>query len=308
MTESLAGAQTVSQTGSNSKFDVPFQAGCPPDTLNTSRPGVSDPDPGRPVAPALRKAAPPYHSPLTIAEQFGTLATIHPGRIDLGVGRAPGADQATMRALRRYDPFSDGFPRDVEELQGYLRGESLVPGVNAVPGSGTDVPLYILGSSLFGARLAASLGLPFAFASHFAPDALRDALTVYRQEFTAGPQLDRPYAMAGVNVIAAETDTDADYQFHLVMRAAVSSPGLHGRVLTDEEADLMLESDAGRGISRLLRYAAVGSPRRVRDYLADFAAAMGADELIIAHQSSNTAARLRSVVLTAEAWASADDS
>jgi luciferase family oxidoreductase group 1 len=245
----------------------------------------------------------PNHSPLTIAEQFGTLATIHPGRIDLGVGRAPGADQATMRALRRYAPFPDGFPKDVQELQGYLRGESLVPGVNAVPGRGTDVPLYILGSSLFGARLAASLGLPFAFASHFAPGALHDALTIYRQEFTPGPQLDRPYAMASVNVIAADTDAAAVHEFHLVKRARVSgSSGTEGRALTDDEADRALESDAGRQIERMIRYAAVGTPHRVRDYLADFAAATEADELIVAHQSSNTAARLRSVALTADAW------
>lgn len=246
----------------------------------------------------------PNHSPLMIAEQFGTLATIHPDRIDLGVGRAPGADQATMRALRRYDAFSDGFPKDVQELQGYLRGESLVPGVNAVPGRGTNVPLYILGSSLFGARLAASLGLPFAFASHFAPGALHDALAVYRQEFTPGPQLNRPYAMVGVNVIAADTTAKADYELHLVMRAGVSGSSAQGRrPLTDEEADRALESEAGRQIERVMRYAAVGTPHQVGKYLEEFAVATQADELIVAHQSSNTAARLRSVALTADVWA-----
>ena len=123
----------------------------------------------------------PNHSPLTIAEQYGTLATLHPGRIDLGLGRAPGSDQNTMRAMRRDAHSSDRFPEDVLELQGYLRGESRIPGVVAVPGAGTNVPLYILGSSLFGARLAAMLGLPYAFASHFAPAALLDAVAIYRR-------------------------------------------------------------------------------------------------------------------------------
>ncbi|MCJ7672279.1 MAG: LLM class flavin-dependent oxidoreductase, partial [Acidimicrobiia bacterium] len=125
----------------------------------------------------------PNHAPLTIAEQFGTLATLHPGRIDLGLGRAPGSDQQTMHALRRDARSAERFPHDVLELQGYLSGETLVPGVNAIPGQGTDVVLYILGSSLFGAQLAAMLGLPYAFASHFAPDALEQAVALYRREF-----------------------------------------------------------------------------------------------------------------------------
>ena len=125
----------------------------------------------------------PNHAPLTIAEQFGTLATLYPDRIDLGLGRAPGSDQNTMRAMRRDPRSSDQFPQDVLELQGYLRGESVIPGVQAVPGAGTDVPLYILGSSLFGAQLAAALGLPYAFASHFAPDALHEAVSIYRSDF-----------------------------------------------------------------------------------------------------------------------------
>src|SRR5690606_30055854 len=125
----------------------------------------------------------PNHAPLPIAEQFGTLAELHPGRIDLGLGRAPGSDQVTMRAMRRDPASSDRFPQDVQELQGYLSGNSLVPGVQATPGRGTDVPIYILGSSLFGARLAALLGLPYAFASHFSPQALRQAVGTYRHEF-----------------------------------------------------------------------------------------------------------------------------
>ena len=138
----------------------------------------------------------PNHSPLVIAEQFGTLASLHPGRIDLGVGRAPGSDQATARALRRDVFAADRFPDDVLELQGYLTGHSLVDGVDAVPGKGTDVPLYVLGSSLYGAQLAALLGLPYAFASHFAPQALEQAVATYRREFRPSAQLDAPYVLA----------------------------------------------------------------------------------------------------------------
>ena len=144
-----------------------------------------------------------------IAEQFGTLESLHPGRIDLGLGRAPGSDQTTMRALRRDATASDTFPRDVQELQGYLAGRSLIPGVDAIPGKGTHVPLYILGSSLFGAQLAAALGLPYAFASHFAPQALTDAVAVYRHEFQPSEQLAEPWVIAGVNVVAADTTEDA---------------------------------------------------------------------------------------------------
>src|SRR4051794_30653998 len=135
----------------------------------------------------------PNHAPLPIAEQFGTLETLHPGRIDLGLGRAPGSDQATMRAMRRDPMSSDSFPQDVLELQGYLTGRTRIPGVNATPGSGTNVPLYILGSSLFGAQLAAALGLPYAFASHFSPSGLLDAVATYRREFRPSDQLDEPY-------------------------------------------------------------------------------------------------------------------
>ena len=247
----------------------------------------------------------PNHSPLTIAEQFGTLAAIHPGRIDLGLGRAPGSDQATMYALRRDASSSDRFPQDVLELQGYLRGETLIKGVNAVPGNGSNVPLYILGSSLFGARLAAALGLPFAFASHFAPASLHDAISIYRDEFQPGPQLDAPHAMAGVNVVAADDVVTAEQELHLVKRARVSALfGRGGRTFSDDEADLVLESDAGRQIEQMVRYSAVGTPDTVRDYLVDFARHADADELILAHQASSVPARLRSVQLTAEAMES----
>ena len=147
----------------------------------------------------------PNHSPLTIAEQFGTLEAMYPGRIDLGLGRAPGSDQNTLYALRRDPAAADAFPQDVLELQAYLAGESRVPGVDAIPGKGSRVPLHVLGSSLFGARLAAALGLPYAFASHFAPAALQQAVGTYREQFRPSEQLDRPYVLAGVNVLAADT-------------------------------------------------------------------------------------------------------
>src|ERR1700728_1061274 len=169
----------------------------------------------------------PNHAPLLIAEQFGTLAAMYPGRIDLGLGRAPGSDQNTMYALRR-DPMSaDTFPQDVAELQGYITGNTPVPGVDADPGKGSNVPLYILGSSLFGARLAAALGLPYAFASHFAPAALEAALDVYRREFRPSEQLGKPYAIAGVNVIAADTESTARELLQGIRRVRAIS--LYGR-------------------------------------------------------------------------------
>lgn len=246
----------------------------------------------------------PNHSPLTIAEQFGTLASIYPDRIDLGLGRAPGSDQATARAMRRDPRASDHFPDDVLELQGYLSQKSLVPGVTAVPGQGTQVPLYILGSSLFGAQLAAAFGLPFAFASHFAPAALLEAMAIYRRDFRPSTQLDEPYAFAAVNVIAADTAAAAQRELQIVKRARVSLLyGRGGRTFTDDEADLVIESDAGRQIEQMVRYSAVGTPSEVRDYLDDFARLTGADELITAHQASTTEFRLRSVELTADAMA-----
>lgn len=243
----------------------------------------------------------PNHSPLVIAEQFGTLATLHPGRIDLGLGRAPGSDQATMRAMRRDAHSSDRFPDDVVELQGYLRGESRIPGVVAVPGAGTDVPLYILGSSLFGARLAAMFGLPYAFASHFAPGALLDAIEVYRAEFRPSEQLAEPYAIAGVNVIAADTDDDALEQFTAVRRRRIARFVVPPRDLTDDEADELLASPQGQQIAGMMHYSAVGAPERVRAYLTEFAERAGVDELITAHASPTIEERLRSVDLLADA-------
>jgi luciferase family oxidoreductase group 1 len=237
----------------------------------------------------------PNHSPLTIAEQFGTLETLHPGRIDLGLGRAPGSDQNTMRALRR-DPMSaDSFPQDVLELQGYLTGPTRIQGVEATPGKGTNVPLYILGSSLFGARLAAQLGLPYAFASHFAPDALQDAVAIYRREFRPSAQLEAPH------VIAADSTSEAQEMFQATKRARVSLFFGNGRVFSDDEADMILDSPQGQHVSRMVKYSAIGTPDVVMDYLEEFTAHADADELIVAHQSTATDARLRSVELLAAA-------
>jgi luciferase family oxidoreductase group 1 len=243
----------------------------------------------------------PNHAPLTIAEQFGTLAALHPGRIDLGLGRAPGSDQNTMFALRRDPSTSDRFPQDVLELQGYLTDQTRVPGVNATPGRGSNVPLYILGSSLFGAQLAAALGLPYAFASHFSPQALTAAVELYRREFRPSAQLDAPYVIAGVNAIVADTDDAAQAQFLAAKRTRVSALLARGRSLTDDEADLVLASPEGRHIESMVTYSAVGRPGEVKDYLDRFAQHADADELIVALQSPSIEERLRSAQLLAEA-------
>ena len=244
----------------------------------------------------------PNHSPLTIAEQFGTLATLHPGRIDLGLGRAPGTDQRTWRALRRDPSAAEAFPQDVLELQGYLSGSSRIPGVEAIPGAGTDVPLYILGSSLFGAKLAAVLGLPYAFASHFAPEALQEAVALYRQDFEPSAQLDRPHVIAGVNVIAADDEAEAAEQHRSVVRSRVARMLGGGRRFTDEELDALLSSPSGQHVAQMMRYSAVGDPSAVEEYLRWFTDEAGADELMVVHASPTAETRLRSLDLVADAW------
>jgi luciferase family oxidoreductase group 1 len=248
----------------------------------------------------------PNHSPLVIAEQFGTLESLFPGRIDLGLGRAPGSDQVTMRALRRDHMSAESFPQDVLELQGYLSGRSVIPGVQAVPRAERPVPLYLLGSSLFGAQLAAKLGLPYAFASHFAPDALHQAVQVYRQTFTPSAQLAEPYVIAGVNVIAADTHDEAVAQMKSAYRArtrAFISRGTVGQNYTDAEIDAFLASPGGQQLASMTRYTAVGTPEQVRDYLADFAESCHADELITAHHAQSVEDRVRSITLTGAAMA-----
>ncbi|MDT0276827.1 LLM class flavin-dependent oxidoreductase [Blastococcus goldschmidtiae] len=243
----------------------------------------------------------PNHSPLTIAEQFGTLDAMYPGRIDLGLGRAPGSDQNTMYALRRRPDSADRFPQDVLELQAYLAGETRVAGVDAIPGKGSRVPLYILGSSMFGATLAAALGLPFAFASHFAPDMLRPAVEVYRREFTPSEQLDSPHVIAGMNVVAADTEDAAREQLRAVRRSRAVAFFGQGRSLTDEQADQLLAQGAGHHVDAMLTHTAVGAPGQLAEYVEDFRKFADADELIVAHQSSTVEGRLRSVELLAQA-------
>lgn len=242
----------------------------------------------------------PNHSPLVIAEQFGTLETLHPGRIDLGLGRAPGSDQTTMRALRRHPTSSDTFPTDVQELQGYLTGRSLVPGVDAVPGKGTNVPLYILGSSLFGAKLAALLGLPYAFASHFAPQALREAVTLYRREFQPSEQLQEPWVIAGVNVVAAPTTDEAHTLFREAQRRRITQTLARGQTLTEAEADALLDSPAGQQVKAMTHYSAIGTADEVKTYLDEFTNHAGADELIVVSMASAIEHTLRSLQLLAQ--------
>lgn len=244
----------------------------------------------------------PNHAPLVIAEQFGTLAELHPGRIDLGLGRAPGTDQNTLRALRREPTAAENFPNDVVELQGYLAGESMIPGVNATPGYGTNVPLYILGSSLFGAQLAAQLGLPYSFASHFAPAALERAVRVYRDNYRPSPRHPEPYVIAAVNVTAAETEQAAQAQATKVKRARVKAMAGRGRTLTEDEVSLLIDSPAGMQILDMLRYWAIGTPSEIRDYLDAFAKHSTADELMVSLNAPSTAESLRAMELLAEAW------
>jgi luciferase family oxidoreductase group 1 len=244
----------------------------------------------------------PNHSPLVIAEQFGTLETLFPGRIDLGLGRAPGTDRRTVLALRRDPASADTFPDDVVELQKYFEPSEERQRVQAVPGAGLRVPIWILGSSLFGAQLAASLGLPFAFASHFAPAALFSALQTYRDGFKPSKQLDRPYAAAGVNVFAADTDkearrlfTSAQQQFTRMVR------GTRGRLPPpiNEIENFWTPFEKERA-SAMLKCSFVGSAETVRTGLKEFVRESGVDELIVASAVYDHSARLRSYEILAE--------
>jgi len=246
----------------------------------------------------------PNHAPLIIAEQFGTLAELHPGRIDLGLGRAPGTDQVTLRALRRVPESAESFPSDVIELGRLLSDELPRTAVNAYPGRGTRVPRYILGSSLFGAELAGRLGLPFAFASHFAPDALHEALARYRSLFTPSAELARPRAIVAVNVVAAATSEAAATLLERVQLERVRRFLSIGRPveLTDDEAELLVEHPAGRQVLAMMRVTASGSPTEVAEQLRALAEQTDADELITVHSATTLAERLASLRLTAEAW------
>jgi luciferase family oxidoreductase group 1 len=244
----------------------------------------------------------PNHSPLVIAEQFGTLATLYPGRIDLGLGRAPGTDQQTLRALRRNPNAADTFPQDVLELQALLG--PLQPGqtVQAVPGADTNLPLWILGSSLFGAQLAAALGLPYAFASHFAPDALIPALQVYRERFQPSSQLARPYAMVGVNVIAAESDAESGQLFTSAQQSFANLVrGTRGKLPPpiDDIESYWTPMEKAQA-SKMLSCSVVGSPETVRRGIEQLVEHTEADEIIVASAIYDHQARLRSYGILAE--------
>lgn len=242
----------------------------------------------------------PNHSPLVVAEQFGTLAELHPGRIDLGLGRAPGTDQRTLQALRRSPESAERFPEDVLELQGYLTGRTRIPGIEAWPGTGTDVPLYILGSSTFGAQLAAQLGLGYAFASHFAPQMLEHAARVYREHFQPSPALAEPHFIAAANVIAADTEEQAEVEWQAARRARIRMMLGRGRSLTDDEVEMLLDSPAGQQVLGMLECSAVGTGPTTAAWLRDFAARVQADELIITTAAQDRQVRLRTLELLGE--------
>jgi luciferase family oxidoreductase group 1 len=244
----------------------------------------------------------PNHAPLVIAEQFGTLESLFPGRIDLGLGRAPGADQATARALRRTLASNpDEFPQDVMELIQYFSAAEPGQRIVAVPGAGLGVPLWILGSSLFGAQVAAALGLPFAFASHFAPAAMMDAIAIYRQRFRPSPQLQRPYVMLGFNVFAADSDEEARFLATSMQQAFVNQRSgqptqLPAPVHGYEE---QLPANARALLADVLSCSAIGSPATVQGAVRDFLRRTGPDELMLTSQMFDHAARLRSFEIAA---------
>ncbi|MBY0509472.1 MAG: LLM class flavin-dependent oxidoreductase [Rhodospirillaceae bacterium] len=244
----------------------------------------------------------PNHSPLVIAEQFGTLEALFPGRIDLGLGRAPGTDQRTLRALRRAPENAENFPQDVLELQALLG--PLQPGqsVQAVPGTNTNIPLWILGSSLFGAQLAGVLGLPYGFASHFAPDALMEALKIYRGTFQPSQQLQKPYAMIGVNIVVAETDAEARRLFTSVQQSFANLVrGTRGQMPPPiDDIDSYWTAAEKAHAQGMLSFAVVGAPDTVQARLAEIIRQTGADELMVVTSIYEHAARLRSYEFLAE--------
>ncbi|MEO6518019.1 MAG: LLM class flavin-dependent oxidoreductase [Pseudoxanthomonas sp.] len=245
----------------------------------------------------------PNHAPLQVAEQFGTLASLYPGRIDLGLGRAPGTDQATAKALRRYFDSAEQFPQDVQELLGYF--ETAQPGqlVRAVPGAGIEVPVWLLGSSLFSAQLAAALGLSFAFASHFAPDAMDQALAVYHRDFRPSRYLAQPHAMLALNVVAAETDVEARRLFTTAQQSFVNlrrgKPGLIPAPIDDIEAYWQPHEKAG--VQNALACSVVGDMDTVKRGIAKFIDRHRPDEVLLVANVFDHQARLRSFEIAAEA-------
>lgn len=244
----------------------------------------------------------PNHAPLIIAEQFGTLDALYPGRIDLGLGRAPGTDQAAAYAMRRnLSSDANDFPNDVVELMAYFRGEN--GRVRAIPGEGAKIPIYILGSSLFGAQLAAVLGLPYAFASHFAPQMMMEAIRVYRERFQPSEQLDRPYVMLGFNCFAADTDEEAALLSTSIQQAFVSLRRGEPMQLPPPSAGYAdsLPLEARAMLQNIFSCSAVGSPATVRKAVEQFIERTGADELIVTSQIYDQEARLRSYELLMDA-------
>ncbi len=238
----------------------------------------------------------PNHAPLIIAEQFGTLEALFPGRIDLGLGRAPGTDQLTMRAMRCNPMSSDSFPQDVLELQAYFAPAGPNQAIQAVPGAGLNVPLWILGSSLFGSQLAAELGLPYAFASHFAPDALMQALAIYRERFKPSEQLARPHAMPGINVIAAETDAEARHlATSLQQRFVGMVRGQRGKLQPPiDDIETYWSPNEKAHVAGMLRYAFIGSPETLKRQLGAFITTTRADEIMVTAPIFDHEARKRS--------------
>jgi luciferase family oxidoreductase group 1 len=245
----------------------------------------------------------PNHAPLVVAEQFGTLASLYPDRIDLGLGRAPGTDQLTARALRRdLMTRAEEFGHDIQELQSYFA--PALPGqrIRAVPGEGLNVPIWLLGSSLYGAQLAALLGLPYAFASHFAPDEMMRALEVYRTGFRGSTQLDRPYAMLTVNIFAADTDEEARHHFTSLQQAFLNlRRGRPGKVpAPTDDIDSFWTPQEKAGVAHALMYSFVGSADTIEQGLRAFLAKTNPDELMVAGHFHDHAARLRSLEIAAE--------
>jgi luciferase family oxidoreductase group 1 len=248
----------------------------------------------------------PNHAPLMVAEQFGTLASLYPGRIDLGLGRAPGTDQLTAQALRRHlTGGADTFPQDVVELLHWFEPAKPGQAVQAVPGAGTDVAVWILGSSTFGAQLAAMLGLPYAFASHFAPGEMMHAAAIYRERFQPSARLSKPHLMLGLNIVAADTDLEAKRLFSSLQQAFIAlRTGAPGPLPPPvDDMDSRMDPTARAMLSSALSQAIIGSPQTVAAGLADFVARTGADELMITSSIFDHRARVRSFEITAQAHA-----
>jgi luciferase family oxidoreductase group 1 len=246
----------------------------------------------------------PNHSPLVIAEQFGTLESLHPGRIDLALGRAPGSVQTTARALRRSPSAADSFPQDVAELMMYFGPTEEGQLVSAIPGAGLDIPIWILGSSLFGAQLAALMGLPFAFASHFAPMQLFEALEIYRSRFQPSGRLAKPYVMLGVNVVAADSDAQAQYLFSSYQQSFLNLRRGRPAPVPPPVRDFVMDvSPFERAqFEPVLASAVVGSPETVQHRLQQYVSETGADELIVVSQIYEHASRLHSYEIISRAW------